>query len=137
MLSWFTNNSIENVNYEIVQYAIKNKDEYFIINTLPGSDQEYLITSTIAADKEEYILNEMLNNFHVPDRKIIVYGKNNSDDTVIAKALQLQNLGVKDIFIYVGGVFEWLLLQDVYGKSEFPTSNTILDILKFKPPKKS
>jgi hypothetical protein len=30
-------------------------------------------------------------------------------------------------------MFEWMILQDVYGMDEFPTTSKVLDILKFKP----
>ena len=33
--------------------------------------------------------------------------------------------------LYVGGLFEWLCLQDIYGQSEFPTTNIELDITEF------
>ena len=33
----------------------------------------------------------------------------------------------------MGGLFEWLLLQDMYGSDEFPTTNKELDVLKYKP----
>ena len=36
------------------------------------------------------------------------------------------------VYIYTGGMFEWLLLQDIYGKEAFPTKGDELDILKFK-----
>ena len=42
-------------------------------------------------------------------------------------------LGFQKVFIYQGGMFEWLLLQDIYGHKEFPTTKKILDILKYKP----
>ena len=38
-----------------------------------------------------------------------------------------------NIYIYPGGLFEWLCLQDIYGYEKFPTSGKLLDILKFKP----
>jgi hypothetical protein len=34
----------------------------------------------------------------------------------------------------MGGMFEWLLMQDVYGFDEFPTTTKICDILKFRSP---
>ena len=34
--------------------------------------------------------------------------------------------------MYTGGIFEWLLLQDIYGKDEFPTTSEELDILKYR-----
>jgi hypothetical protein len=36
------------------------------------------------------------------------------------------------VFVYTGGLFEWLLLQDIYGKDEFPTTSDELDILKYR-----
>ena len=32
-------------------------------------------------------------------------------------------------------MFEWLLLQDIYGNDNFPTTSKDLDILKYKPKK--
>jgi hypothetical protein len=34
----------------------------------------------------------------------------------------------------MGGIFEWLLLQDIYGKELFPTTKKEADLLKFKAP---
>ncbi len=57
---------------------------------------------------------------------------NSSDDSVVKKYNQLYKLGFKNVYIYIGGLFEWLLLQDIYGEEEFPTTNKILDILQYK-----
>ena len=67
---------------------------------------------------------------------IIIYGKNSSDQSIIIKYNQLLNLGFKNIHIYPGGLFEWLLLQDIYGSDLFQTTNDEKDILKYKPPKR-
>ena len=58
--------------------------------------------------------------------------KNNSDKSVEDKYLKLQGLGFTNIYIYPGGMFEWLLLQDIYGEN-FRTTSKELDILKYKP----
>ena len=63
---------------------------------------------------------------------IIVYDKNANAPNLMKKYEQLINLGFINVYIYPGGLFEWLLLQDVYGNDDFPTTNTELDILKFK-----
>ena len=52
------------------------------------------------------------------------------------KCKQITNLGFKYVYLYCGGLFEWLLLQEIYGREEFPTTNYTLDILKYKPNKK-
>jgi len=75
----------------------------------------------------------MINKKDVPDKKIIVYGKNDLDLSPDLKYDQLLHCGLVEVFIYHGGMFEWLLLQDIYGVSLFPTTKGLLDILKFKP----
>jgi hypothetical protein len=56
-----------------------------------------------------------------------------NDETVEKKYDQLIALGFQNVYLYPGGMFEWLHLQDVYGVQEFPTTSKILDILKYKP----
>jgi hypothetical protein len=70
--------------------------------------------------------------------KVILYGLNATDEMVDKKASQLQGLGFSEIYIYCGGMFEWLLLQELYSYSEFPTTSTIksVDIIKYRPCKK-
>jgi hypothetical protein len=79
-------------------------------------------------------MNAMILEPKGKDREIIVYGKNTNDDTVHKKYQQLIGLGFKNVRVYPGGMFEWLLLQDIYGASSFPTTSKELDILKYKPP---
>ena len=43
------------------------------------------------------------------------------------------DLGFINVYIYLGGLFEWLLLQDIYGRDLFKTTKNELDILKYKP----
>ena len=45
------------------------------------------------------------------------------------------SLGFINVYMYSGGLFEWLLLQDIYGDEEFPTTKKDIDILKYKPRK--
>jgi len=114
-----------------MQTVIKNPEVYLIINTLPVSDQQCLITNTTVAEQEELIINKfMKENKNI---RIIIYGKNSNDDSTNKKYQQLMSLGFYNIFIYTGGLFEWLLLQDIYGKDMFPTTKKELDILKYKP----
>ena len=68
------------------------------------------------------------------DKKIniVIYGENCTDSKVIEKYNQLYKLGLTNLYVYIGGLFEWLLLQDIYGDEEFPTTSKIVDILKYK-----
>jgi hypothetical protein len=67
------------------------------------------------------------------DKNIIIYGKNVNDMTVYDKYEQLLKLGFINVYIYPGGMFEWLCLQDIYSSELFPTTKKELDILKYKP----
>ena len=63
---------------------------------------------------------------------IIIYGKNCNDDSVYKKYNQFIDLGFTNVYLYLGGLFEWLLLQDIYGKDMFKTTSNELDIIKYK-----
>lgn len=123
---------IRKLGFEDMQYIIKNRALFIIINTLPLADQGCLIKNTISYQMEERIINGLIENFDLK-RKIVVYGRNSCDETADAKCKQLIGLGFIEVYIYVGGMFEWMLLQDVYGIDEFPTNSKVLDLLKFKP----
>ena len=115
-------------NFEKIQEHIKNKA--IIINTLESTNQECLISGTIGIEEEIKLLNAYLKTNKTI--LIIIYGKNSSDISVIKKYKQLQSLGFTNIALYLGGLFEWLLLQDIFGFDNFPTTTKTIDILKYK-----
>ena len=121
--------SIKKINFENMSLVINNSN-YIIINTLQDNNQECLIVGTISIGQEIQILNECLNNSK--NRKIIIYGKNNNDEKLFLKYQQLINLGFTNVSLYIGGLFEWLLLQEIYGEENFPTTSKEIDILKYK-----
>ena len=122
------------VNFENIQYAVKHPEQILILNTLSRDNQRCLIYNTVNANDEERIINEMMNNLHSPDKPVFIYGKNSDDPTVHKKYDQLIALGIDSVYIYSGGLFEWLLLQDIYGVEEFPTTSKELDLLYYRPP---
>jgi hypothetical protein len=83
-------------------------------------------------NNEERIMNELLSEYNVNSKKIIIYGKNSCDKSIRVKYKQLLKLGFQHLYLYEGGMFEWLCLQDIYGKEEFPTTSKELDLLKYK-----
>jgi len=122
--------SMKKINYEDMQTVIKNPEIYLIINTLPPSEQQCLIVNTTLAADEEILINRfMKENKSI---RIIIYGKNCNDDSINKKYQQLYSLGFYNLFVYLGGMFEWLMLQDIYGKDLFPTTKKELDLLKYK-----
>ncbi len=128
---WFQQNKILKVGFEDVLYALQNPNSYLIINTLSKDNQQCLIKNTLPVENEEHIINEYINKNACHKIKIIIYGENSSDPNVDSKYKQFSDLGF-ETYIYGGGLFEWLLLQDIYSNSEFPTTSKQLDILKYK-----
>lgn len=120
--------SFKTYNFKEIQKKIKISD-VILINTLPDNQQSYLIYGTITANKEtEYINNLIKKN---KSHEIIIYGKNYSDMSVVNKYNVLKKLGFNNVYIYFGGIFEWALLQDIYGTNNFLTIGILSDPLIF------
>jgi hypothetical protein len=86
-----------------------------------------LIEGTVAPEREEAYINELLDTLDsgaIGDLLVVVYGQNAMDKSVIEKARQLKSFGFSNVCIYPGGMFEWCLLQDVYGNKEFPIAGS-------------
>jgi hypothetical protein len=117
------------INFFDMQNFCKNKNNV-IINTLCDNNQNCLINNTLSSNNEVKIINNYLNtNKNI---NIIIYGENSCDEKLIKKYIQLQKLGFNNVYVYMGGLFEWLLLQQIYGEDEFPTTIKVNDILKYK-----
>jgi len=106
--------------------------EPLLITTIPitfiglsgGGKREFpLIYGTLAPEMEETYMNELLESLDsvsLSEILVIVYGRNATDKSVVEKAKQMYSLGFTSVCVYSGGMFEWCLLQDVYGENEFP-----------------
>jgi hypothetical protein len=81
-------------------------------------------------ENEEAVINSIVKK--IRNKNIIIYGRNSNDEKMYKKYEQLVALGFTNVYVYVGGMFEWLLLQDIYGSELFPTTSEELDILKYK-----
>jgi hypothetical protein len=125
-----SSNTNKYINFEDLQTGIKDKEKTIIINTLDEKKQKCLIKGTISTESEIKILNKCLSLDTTI--RIIIYGINACDTTLLIKYKQLNDLGFFNVFIYPGGLFEWLLLQDIYGHELFPTTSKETDILKYK-----
>ena len=131
MFNGFFQKTYKKLSFEDVKYIISRPKDFVLISTLPSNEQQCLIQNTISDQSEEKIINEYLNKYDFTP-KFVIYGKNTNDITVEVKAKQLSGLGFSEVYLYVGGRFEWLLLKDVYGEDEFPTTTKFLDILFYK-----
>lgn len=126
---------VPKVSYEDIQMVVyRNQHATYsslIINTLPEKMQHCLIKTTVDFRHEEQIINECLSAN--PNIMIIVYGKNSNDITILHKYEQLTKLGFGNVYIYTGGLFEWLLLHEIYGKELFKITKYDRDHLKYRP----
>lgn len=139
MFSTFFQKTIQKINFENLQSALKNQNPIqnpnCIISTLPIAEQDCLIKSTLPYDMEEKTINGLLSDYDFTSKTFIIYGKNTNDETAEKKYHQIVALGFHNVYLYPGGLFEWMLLQDIYGHDEFPTTKKVLDLLKFRPKK--
>ena len=124
------NLSINKINFEDMKHIQKNENS-IIINTMEPHNQNCLIEGTISIKNEENILNNLITKGNVED-KIVIYGENSCDNKLMKKYNQLIKLGFINVYIYTGGLFEWLLLQDIYGNDYFKTTTVENDFLKYK-----
>jgi len=128
------------INFEDVQAIVSgsgSNGNMIMISTLPTEFQKCVIRGTIPAENEEVLMNNIISgkDLRGDNITVVVYGKNASDETVTEKYDQLIKLGMPRVCIYTGGMFEWLLLQDVYGAELFPTTGNELDILRYRAPR--
>ena len=126
---------IPKVSYEDLQMVVYRnlnvQHSTLIINTLPPSLQHCLIKTTVDIRFEERVVNSFINTR--PNIMIIVYGKNSNDITILHKYEQLVKLGFTNVHIYTGGIFEWMLLYEIYGKDLFKITKYEIDILRYRP----
>ena len=118
------------VGYDEVQRSLVDHN-VVKISTMPNDRQNCLIKGTTGASIEEDVINKLLKSN--TSSRIIVYGLNCTDNTPMIKKKQLVSLGFKNVNVYPGGLFEWLLLQEVFGREAFPTRGSDLDIIKYGP----
>ena len=123
--------SIPKIHFEELQVLMKSQEPFLLINTMSEKQQDHLIYHTVSITEEETKINKLLRDKRWSTR-IIVYGKNYNDASVIRKKKQLTQLGFKNVQLYIGGMFEWLCLQEIYGDGLFPTTSSGGDLLKYK-----
>lgn len=122
--------SFSTCDFDNILNKINNSNNNIIISTLPDTLQNCLIKNTIPANIETNVINDLINNNK--KKEIIIYGKNHRDLKVIDKYNQLKKLGFSNVYIYFGGMFEWLLLREIYSDTNFPIIGHCNDILVYK-----
>jgi rhodanese-related sulfurtransferase len=115
----------EKIQQYISENALPNR---VLINTLDDKSQTLLIEKTLSQEKEVEIINHYIDN--PKNIEIIIYGKSANDMSVLKKKNQLLNLGFIHVYIYPGGLFEWVLLREIFGNVNFPIiNNEEIDLL--------
>ena len=122
---------IQKLNFEDMQ-QLQADPSVLLINTLEVHQQQCLIKGTLPAEREEYVINEHVQGYRDKQVRVVIYGLNATDSSVVRKYEQLRRLGFQNVMVYLGGMFEWVLLQDIYGRELFPTTTAVADILAFK-----
>lgn len=138
LIQWIAEHALpsfhnKKIGFEDVIRCVSDPDRFALIHTLSASDQTVLIKGTLLAIEEEGFVNEYLTKYVERPKTIVVYGRNCCDDSAGKKQAQLFSLGISDVYVYTGGLFEWLLLQDIYGHAEFPTNGLTPDLLAYRP----
>ena len=136
------------VNLDAVQLHIKQYNHHhsysnininltasttLLITTLPTS-QQCLIYGTLNPQVEEETMNLLVQKGCFDKHVIIIYGMNATDNRPYDKYMQLQQLGFKNVSIYCGGLFEWLLLHDIFDPDigdTFTNPDTYIDNCSF------
>lgn len=114
----------------LINFETLKEMQAILIHTMDETEK-VLIFGTVVAEKESEKINNMMSKNDY-EKDIIIYGRNCKEyEKLVKKQKQLTSLGFKNVHIYLGGMFEWLLLQDVYGQKEFPTEKKG-EILDFK-----
>ena len=101
----------------IIEHYSQISHKLIIIHTLENNEEDVLIKHTTLANEE----NDRINNFLKSNKDvyICIYGKNAHDTKMHDKYSQLKELGFVNTYLYIGGLFEWLLLQQLYGEDTY------------------
>ena len=117
-------------SYNFNELQTRMKGSIILINTMSTNRQYCLIKNTLKANIETEQINKLLKTNK--SQEIVVYGIHHTDISVINKYNQLKKIGFKNVYIYFGGMYEWLLLQEVFGNNNFQTDGIIKDIVEYK-----
>ena len=90
--------SIQKINFEDIQFVLRCRESFILINTLSEFEQDCLIKGTTNIHKEVELINNCIKNGS-KQIKIIIYGKNSNDEKIYEKYSQLSSLGFYNVYI--------------------------------------
>ena len=116
---------IRTIHFEQLNKILNEKTyDTLLINTLPIDEQSCLIDKTIQGQYEQNIVSSTNK-----DNPIIIYGRNHNDKSPYDKYTQLKKLGYTNVSVYSGGLCEWVLLSEYYGRIHFKLTDDCKDLL--------
>lgn len=138
LLNGISSGSIQKIGFDDVLFCMEHPENHILINTLPSNQQNSLIKGTLCFEKEEDTVNSIIENGEMNRYIFVIYGKNTTDETIERKYRQLKSFGIANVYVYCGGLFEWFLLRETFGKEMFKmerdeNTNEMTDLLQWKP----
>lgn len=120
--------SVQKISFQDMNTCVHR--QYTIITVM--KEDTCLIAGTVPIRREEETINTYYESGNL-SQPIVIYGYNDGDENIVKKYRQLKELGFTKVYVYPGGMFEWLLLQDIFTDKHFRTTSKELNILKYKP----
>ena len=117
------------ITNNIIGYETVKLKNYTLISTL--NENDCCIKETLSPKQEIEFINNCISKNN--QNNIIIYGKNYLDKSIYEQYKKLNSLGFDNVYLYPGGIFEWLLLQETFGEDMFETNYIEKDILKYRP----
>lgn len=109
-------------------YITDNSAKVILLATPQVDAKMWRIDRTLTPEMEEREINRIIQKYSssgkAPEEKIVYYGLNSVDRSPDEQAAKLASHGI-EASVYRGGVFEWLLLREVFGTDNYPVCSTL------------
>lgn len=106
--------------------TITNPSATLLLLAAPSVDtQPWRIHGTLSADREEHQINRLVeygSKNGEATKHIVCYGLNSTDATPETQARKLARHGL-EASVYRGGLFEWVLLRELFGETVYRLDN--------------
>jgi len=125
-------------------YITDNSAKVILLASPLVDAKMWRIDGTLTPETEEREINRIIQNYSscgkTPEEKFVYYGLNSVDKSPDEQAANLATHGI-EASVYRGGMFEWLLLREVFGADNYPVcsnvptsnSNVIINPLDYLP----
>ncbi len=109
-------------------YITDNNAKVILLATPQVDAKMWCIDGTLTPEMEEREINRIIQKYSssgkAPEEKIVYYGLNSVDRSPDEQTAKLASHGI-EASVYRGGMFEWLLLREVFGADNYPVVSTL------------